>query len=137
MPTWLQGAVYLRGGVRVARRQRLAREMSPPVGDTVARLDDDSWEAEALRDMKSDYGRRIDTLRAEIEEPRRKMADLCAENERLRPDAERGALVRRMPEECSLFHGTGRRHPPLWQCYKPTSVSCDSPEAALRAALGA
>ena len=24
-----------------------------------------------------------------------------------------------------------------WQCYKPTSVSCDSPEAALRAALGA
>ena len=78
MPTWLQGAVYLRGGVRVARRQRLAREVSPPVGGTVARLDDDSWEAEALRDMKADYERRIDILRAEIEELQRELAEARA-----------------------------------------------------------
>lgn len=69
----------------------------------------------------------------------RELAQVCeaqaAEIERLRADAELGAMVRRMPEAYSLEHAAAHM-PEAWvvRDWMDTAMAvCDTPDAVLRA----
>jgi len=92
--------------------------------------------------MVSEMGVGAEVMAGVADYANRRIAELKAENERLRPNAELGALVRRMPIGAELkFEAEGEYfvcRPPRDEadrdCWQSSTAA--SPEAALRAALG-